>query len=223
MIQVFAGYDPGEADGFHVFTQSIIEHSSVPVSITPLHLPMLSFYSDKNNKGTNSFIMSRFLVPYMMGYNGWAIFMDGADMMLRGDIAELADLFDPWKAVQVVQHDYTTKHAKKYIGTPMENDNINYPRKNWSSVMLINCKHYAWGQITPETVEKLPNSYLHRFEFIDERFIGDLPKEWNWLVGEYPYNEEAKLAHFTLGIPSFDFYRHCDYSQEWKKYAIAFK
>lgn len=215
MIQVFAGYDQREADGFNVFVQSILEKSSVPVSICPLHLPMLRFYNDSNNHGTNAFIQSRFLIPYLMGYNGWAIFMDGADMMLRADIADLAALFDPWKAVQVVQHDYKTKSARKYVGTPMENDNLNYPRKNWSSVMLINCKHYAWRKITPESVEKLPSPYLHRFEFIDDRFIGELPKEWNWLVGEYDYNPDAKLAHFTLGIPSFEHYRGCDYSNEW--------
>ena len=217
MIHLFAGYDPGESDGFHVFTQSVLEKASVPVTISPLHLPMLQFYNDKNNKGTNAFIQSRFLIPYLMEYKGWAIFMDGADMMLREDIAQLAALFDPFKAVQVVKHDYTSKHERKYIGTPLENQNIIYPRKNWSSMMIINCSHYAWRQITPEAVEKLPNPYLHRFEFIDDRFIGELPKEWNWLVTEYPFNSDAKLVHFTLGIPSFEHYKDCDYSQEWKE------
>lgn len=217
MIQVFAGYDHGESDGFHVFTQSIIETSSVPVSISPLHLDMMRFYNDKNNKGTNAFIQSRFLVPYLMGYNGWAIFMDGADMLLREDIAELAALYDPFKAVQVVKHDYKTKFPRKYIGTSLENDNLDYPRKNWSSLMIINCAHYAWRQITPESIEKLPNPYLHRFEFIDDRFIGELPVEWNWLVSEYEYNPDAKMAHFTLGIPSFEHYKNCDYAQEWNE------
>lgn len=215
MIYLFAGYDPGESEGFHVFTQSVIDKSSVPVSITPLHLPMLPFYDDSNNKGTNSFIQSRFLIPYLMGYQGWAIFMDGADMLLREDIAELAKLYDPYKAVQVVKHKYSTKHKRKYIGTSLENDNLDYPRKNWSSVMLINCSHFSWRNIGPQEVENLPSNHLHRFEFIDDRYIGEIPKEWNWLVSEYEFNQEAKLVHYTLGIPSFEYYKDCDYSNEW--------
>lgn len=217
MINLFAGYDPGESDGFHVFTQSVLEHSSVPVSITPLHLPMMKFYSDHNNKGTNAFIQSRFLIPFLMNYRGWAIFADGADMIFMDDIANLADLYDPFYAVQVVKHDYKTKHDRKYIGTPLENDNIDYPRKNWSSLMIINCGHHFWHKVTPTTLETKPNSYFHRFEFIDDRNIGELPKEWNWLVSEYDYNPDAKLAHYTLGIPSFEHYKDCDYSDEWRQ------
>jgi len=45
--------------------------------------------------------------------------------------------------------------------------------------------------------------------------IGALPLEWNWLVGEYDYNPEAKNVHFTLGGPYFKDYKDCDYSDEW--------
>lgn len=222
MINLFAGYDPGESEGFHVFTQSVLENSSVPVSICPLHLPMMKFYSDHNNKGTNAFIQSRFLIPHLMNYRGWAIFADGADMLFREDIAELAKLYDASYAVQVVKHDYKTKHPRKYIGTALENDNLDYPKKNWSSLMLINCGNYAWRRVTPESLQTKPNSYFHRFEFIEDRFVGELPIEWNWLVGEYDYNPEAKLAHYTLGIPGFDHYSQCDYSDEWRNVRSKF-
>lgn len=215
-MRLFAGYDKGESDGFHVFTQSIIEKSSIPISITPLHLPMLRFYNDKNNQGTNAFIQSRFLIPFMCGYQGFAVFMDGADMLVRSDLAELEKLINPYLAVQVVKHDYKTKHNKKYIGTALENDNFYYPRKNWSSLMIINCGHFAWRKITPELIENCPSIYLHRFEFVDDRYIGELPAEWNWLVGEYEHNSNAKIAHFTLGIPSFEHYKDCDYADEWR-------
>jgi hypothetical protein len=36
MIRIFAGYDPREAIGYHVFCQSLIERTSEPVAITPL-------------------------------------------------------------------------------------------------------------------------------------------------------------------------------------------
>lgn len=215
-MKLFAGYDKLEADGFHVFTQSIIDTSSIPVSITPLHLPMLRFYSDTNNPGTNAFIQSRFLIPFMCGYQGVAVFMDGADMLVRADLAELEKLINPYLAVQVVKHDYKTKHDKKYIGTKLENKNVDYPRKNWSSLMVINCAHFSWRKITPEYIEQCEPKSLHRFEFIDDRYIGELPIEWNWLVGEYDYNPNAKIAHYTLGIPSFPHYKDCDYSDEWR-------
>ena len=46
--------------------------------------------------------------------------------------------------------------------------------------------------------------------------IGQLPLEWNWLVGEYPYSPDARLAHFTCGGPYFAGYESSDYADEWR-------
>lgn len=215
MIHLFSGFDTREAVGYHTFSASVIDKASHPVGIFPLHLSMLPFYKGGERDGTNAFIYSRFLIPYMMGYKGFAIFVDGADMIVRGDIAELDALCDPWKAVQVVKHDYKTKHPRKYVGTGMEADNRDYERKNWSSVMIINCGHYNWARITPETIDKMSGADLHRFAFIDERFIGELPKEWNWLCDEYGPNPDAKLLHWTAGIPGFPHYKDAPHADEW--------
>lgn len=216
-INLFTGYDAREVVGYHVFAQSVIERASVPVNFCPLSPRSISrLYDAGQRDGSNAFTYSRFLIPFLQGFEGWAIFADGADMLCRADIAELAALYDPYKAVQVVKHEYRTKHSRKYIGTPMEADNEDYERKNWSSLMLINCSHYAWRQMTPEKVADLPGSYLHRFGFIEDRYIGALPEEWNHLVGEYDHNPAAKLAHFTLGIPAMSHYEDCDYSGEWR-------
>jgi len=168
---------------------------------------------NSNAPCSTEFAVSRFLVPILC-QSGWALFTD-CDVVFMGNPKELLAIADPDKAVMVVKHNHFG-HGTKMGGMTQ----THYDRKNWSSVMLINCKHYAWRQITPETVEKLPNSYLHRFEFIDDRFIGALPFEWNWLVGEYPYNEDAKLAHFTLGIPSVEHYKDCDFSDEWRSVCV---
>ena len=58
-------------------------------------------------------------------------------------------------------------------------------------------------------------SYLHRFSWLEDRFIGTLPSEWNHLVDEFKYNPNAKLVHFTLGTPCFKDYQYCGYSNEW--------
>lgn len=215
-IQLFAGFDEREEVGYHAFCSSVIERATVPVSITPLSLQMVSkVYGAGHRDGTNGFIYLRFLIPYLMGYDGWAIFCDGSDMVMNADIAELAALRDPFKAVQVVKHDYKTKHPKKYVGTAMESPNGDYPKKNWSSVMIINCGHYAWRDMTPCKVAQMPGSFLHRFEFIPERFVGSLPKEWNWLADEYGENADAKLLHWTAGIPGFAHYQDAPMAAKW--------
>lgn len=218
MIQVFAGYDFTESAGYHVFTQSVLEHASEPVSITPLHLPNLrGVYDAGPRDGSNAFIYSRFLVPHLMGHKGQAIFVDGADMLCRGDIAELWRLFNPNYAVQVVQHNYQTKHPRKYIGSAIEAKNEDYPRKNWTSVMLINCAHYDWRRLDLDEIATCPGSYLHRLSFIEPRFVGELPLEWNWLVDEYGPNPDAKLLHWTAGMPGFTNYKYAPHADEWHR------
>lgn len=216
-IQLFAGFDEREEVGYHAFCSSVIERASVPVSITPLSLKSVErVYGEGHRDGSNGFIYLRFLVPYLMGYQGWAIFADGSDMVMQADIAELAALYDPFKAVQVVKHDYKTKHPRKYVGTAMEADNGNWPRKNWTSLMLVNCGHYAWRDLTPEKVGQMPGSYLHRLSFItDDSRIGALPKEWNWLADEYGPNPDAKLLHWTAGIPGFKHYKDAPEAHNW--------
>lgn len=217
MIQIFAGYDEREAVGYHTFCQSVLANASEPISIAPLHLPLFrKFYSEGQRDGSNAFIYSRFLIPYLMGYKGWAIFADGSDMLCRGDIAELWAMRDVFKAVQVVQHDYRTTRPVKYIGTPLETKNEDYPRKNWSSLMLINCGHERWAGITPAAVAKMTGAQLHRFDFIEDKFVGALHPEWNWL-DEYPANERAKILHYTTGIPAFEHYKDATGADEWNK------
>jgi lipopolysaccharide biosynthesis glycosyltransferase len=216
VIRLFAGYDPRETVGFHVFSSSVVRRATQPVSITALHLPSLVGYTEKHTDGSNAFIYSRFLVPWLCEWKGFAIFADGSDMLCRADIAELWNLCDPMMAVQVVKHDYQTRFTKKYIGTKIEAKNEDYPRKNWSSLMVINCGHMAWRDITPKSVETMTGSQLHRFEFIPDRFIGELPTEWNHLVTENPHNPRAKIIHYTLGIPAFDYYRYSPHADHWR-------
>jgi hypothetical protein len=98
----------------------------------------------------------------------------------------------------------------------MEADNLDYPRKNWSSLILWNCNHYANRRLTPEMVRESPGSFLHRFEWLREDQIGELPAEWNALAGEQDISC-ASLIHFTLGVPGFEHYKHCDGARHWHK------
>lgn len=215
MIRIFIGYDPREAIAYHVCANSIIRHSTLPVSFTPLALKNLGEYTETHSDGSNQFIYSRFLTPSLSDFTGWAIFIDG-DMLVRGDIKELWDLRDTTKAVQVVKHNYTTKMTEKYLGAKNEN----YPRKNWSSVILWNCSHPKNRQLTSEFIENATGAQLHRFTWLDDSDIGELPEEWNWLPDEYGPNPEAKLLHYTLGTPSFHEFATTPMGDEWHRERI---
>ena len=216
MIPIFIGYDPREAIAYHVCTNSIIRRSSRPIALNPLALNALKGYDEKHTDGSNHFIYSRFLVPHLMNYKGWAIFIDG-DMIVRDDINELWEMRDDTKAVMVVKHDYQTKMAEKYLGAKNEN----YPRKNWSSVILWNCGHPANVGVTPEFVQSATGAQVHRFTWLTDNLIGELPKEWNWLDVEYDWNPHAKLVHYTLGTPCFhEFSDQGNFANEWHKEKI---
>lgn len=218
MIPVFTGFDPREEAGTHVFNSSLLEYASKPVSIIPLHLSLFrGFYKDGHRDGSNAFIYTRFLIPYLQNYTGSAIFVDGADMLMKGDIAELWAMRDFYKPVQVVKHEYKTKYRRKYLGTKMEADNEDYPCKNWSSVMIINCMHMAWRNINPETISKMSGRELHTFSWMRPDQIGELPKIWGWMADEYGQNPEAKLLHFTTGVPAFKNHRHVAHAADYMR------
>ena len=211
-IPVFIGYDPREAIAFHVCANSIIRNASRPVAIVPVALNLFKDYSETHTDGSNQFIYTRFLVPYLMGFTGSAIFIDG-DMVVHGDIAELWDMRNPCMDVQVVKHDYKTRMPVKYLGAKNED----YPRKNWSSVILWNCNSFPNRKLTPEFIQKSTGAELHRFSWIDDARIGELPIEWNWLPDEFGPNPNAKLLHYTLGTPCFNEFADTPQSEDWHK------
>jgi lipopolysaccharide biosynthesis glycosyltransferase len=213
VINLFVGYDPREASAYHTFCDSVLRRSSVPVSFTPL-TPGL--FGIQQRDGSNTFTYSRFLVPYLMRYTGHAIFADG-DMICTTDIAQLWEHV-PKGAVSCVQHSYATKATRKYLN----NNNSDYPRKNWSSLMLFNCEHEACKKLTPEYIDCSSGKHLHRFEWCKDEDIEALPMEWNYLVGEYPDRSGMHVYHYTLGTPCFPDYYRSDRAKEWRhEFALA--
>lgn len=209
MINLFCGYDAREAVGFHVFTASVLRHASAPVAIHALDSKGLP-------QGSNSFTFSRFLVPSLMGFKGHAIFADACDMLMLDDIAKLDALFDPQYAMQVVKHDvYTSQHPRKYVGTEMECEQTNYPRKNWASLMVINCAHEAWAGITPNRIVAARGLELLQLRFAFDKEIGCLPDGWNRLVDEGQSLSGASIAHWTAGIPAFAHYANAPGADLW--------
>jgi hypothetical protein len=221
MIRIFTGHDVRESMGTWVFTSSVLDHASEPVSFIPLHKPLLErAFGTRFAEGTNAFTASRFAIPALcdfqsQGPSGLVIFADGADMLCRADVAELRELYDPSFAVQVCKHSYQTRHPVKYVGTPMAAENRMYPMKQYASFMLINPGHKAWRPLTPDRIAEMPLIDLLQFRFMDERFIGDLPLEWNHLCDELGESETAKILHWTAGVPGFLHYERAPHAGEW--------
>ena len=215
IADIFVGFDQREAVAYHTFVQSIIDNSSMLVRFFPLNTKFLSNYEEVHKDGSNDFIYSRFLVPYLMNYSGWAIYADG-DMVCLEDIEKLWDQRDKKFAVQVVKHDYKTKIKNKYWG----NKNVDYPRKNWSSLILWNCEHPSHEILTPNFIQEQTGAFLHRFSWIKDNEIGELSKEWNWLAMEYEEKQDINLIHYTIGTPCFEEYENTSFSSYWKKYFL---
>lgn len=211
MIRVFIGYDTREAAAFGVLAHSIHRRSSQPVAVAPVMLDQLKgvFRRDVNPLQSTQFSFSRFLTPYLCGYEGWAIFMD-CDMLVLDDIARLWALRDERYAVQVVKHVHVPKEDVKFLGAVQ----TKYEKKNWSSVMLMNCAKCR--ALTPEYVNGATGLELHQFKWLEgDHLIGEIPARWNHLVGYDAPRADAALVHYTIGGPYFDEYRDCEYAREW--------
>jgi hypothetical protein len=210
-LRIFIGHDPKEPVCFHVCAESIIRHASMPVQITPLALGNFRhFYNEGHRDGSNDFIYTRYLIPYLCDWHGMAVYLDG-DMLLRSDICELLALATGTAGVWVVKHDYRTKYPVKYLGAR----NDDYPRKNWSSVVLWRCGFFPNRVLTPSFVMRQTGAYLHRFAWLKDSQIGELPPEWNHLTMEYEPNPKAKLYHYTVGAPCFPQYSEQEGAAEW--------
>jgi hypothetical protein len=79
----------------------------------------------------------------------------------------------------VVKHDHQPTEHWKMDGQFQ----TRYHRKNWSSVCLFNCDHPANKALTVDLVNSAPGRDLHAFSWLADDLIGELPPEWNWLVG----------------------------------------
>jgi hypothetical protein len=215
VLTLFIGYDSREDVAFHTLKHSIERHASVPLSIRPIKLREvqdLGLYTrQRGPTESTEFSLTRFLVPALSGYRGWSVFMD-CDMLCRADIAGLSAEIERQsdKALLVCKHDYTPSPERKFLNQIQ----TVYPRKNWSSVMVMNNQRCA--ALTAEYVNQASGLELHRFNWLEDDAIGSLPLEWNWLVTEYRFNPAAKIAHFTRGGPWFEPYRDCDYAGEWR-------
>ena len=184
-MKVFVGYDTREDIAYQVCKHSIIARSK-DADVRPLKQQELrdaGWYTRPIDKlASTEFTFTRFLIPELCNFEGWAVFMD-SDMLLTTDIKELFDHADDKYAVMCVQHDYKVTETTKMDG---QKQTI-YPRKNWSSMVLWNCGHPSNKVVTQDFVnnQELNGAYMHRFSWLKDEEIGSIDHTWNYLVGVY--------------------------------------
>ena len=216
-MKVFIGYDPREDIAYQVCKHSILKHQP-DADVRPLKQSELrdgGWYTRPAEKlASTEFTFTRFLIPELANFNGWAVFMD-CDMILTTDIKELFDQADDRYAVMCVKHDYKVKEEFKMDG---QKQTI-YPRKNWSSVVLWNCGHPSNKVVDQDMVneKELNGAYFHRFNWLNDEEIGELDHTWNYLVGVYDDIEKPNIIHYTEGGPWFENYRDCEFNELWKQ------
>lgn len=244
-MKVFIGYDSREDVAYKVCEFSIRKHTRLPsLAVQPLeHVSLrkqglfrrpwnveaetgLKVDGVDGRPFSTDFSHTRFLVPHLCGYKGWALFMD-CDMVFTTPIEKLFDLADPKYAAMVVKHKHVPPEQEKMDGQPQ----ARYFRKNWSSFILFNCGHPANQALTPEYVSFHRGREMHAFSWLgdeveSEALIGELPKTYNWIEGSSPPmppsgkpNVKASppdVIHYTVGGPWFPNCRAVKYADVWQ-------
>lgn len=216
VAQIYIGYDSTQHIAYEVLQYSLRLHTSRDLDIRPICIKAIErehgWTRPIDPLQSTEFTYTRFLVPYLCNYKGIALFMD-CDMLCLADISELFQLEMDNYALRVVKHDHHPTKATKMGGKVQ----TFYPRKNWSSLMLMNCEYLkVW---TLRDVQEQSGAWLHRFESIPDDLIGDLPPEWNVLDR---YDTSTKLVHYTEGGPWLSGCENHSYGDIWSAYAREF-
>ena len=196
MHRIFIGYDPRQPIAYTVLHHSIVTKASAPVTVAPVNIdtfpePVRSKIKAKG--GLTPFTWSRFLVPWLCEFKGTALFLD-ADMIVLDDPCKLFALQNPDFDLMVV------KNGLKF---------------EWASLMLFN--NEKCQALTPDFVAGA--SGLHGIGWTEN--VGELPAEWNHCVGYDEPRRDAKLAHYTQGIPLWPETHGCEYTDSWEQMARA--
>ena len=234
-LRVFIGLDEDEVIAARVCERSMRNSMSPDgpsVYVEPLYQPALRLaglyqrhtfldhgsqhYDTTDLKPySTQFSFTRFLVPALCQWSGWALFCD-SDFLWRADVRDLFMLADESKAVMCVKHEHEPPESVKMRHGQKQ---TRYRRKNWSSLVLWNCWHPANRLLTPHMVNVSPGSWLHAFSWVPDADIGALPEQWNWLEGHSAPTINPAAVHYTRGTPDIPGMEEAPHAADWFHYA----
>lgn len=227
-MRIYIGHEERELDAYRVAEKSarefccdvqpLYEHRLRLAGLLTRPVDTRGHWFDLNSSApqSTSFAIARFAVP-ILAHSGWCLCAD-CDVIFLRNPRELSRYMDTTKAVMVV------KHELRDFGGPVKMDSqiqTVYPRKLWSSVILWNCDHPANARINLQMLNQWPGRDLHAFKWLADNEIGELPLEWNWLVGLQPKPEAPAIAHYTLGTPNMRGHEHDEHAELWLERAAV--
>ena len=213
---VYVGWDSREDIAYQVCRHSLLERATIPTTVIPIKQHELRdqglYTRELDPLASTEFTYTRFFVPHLQNHQGWALFCD-CDFLWLADIRELVELVDDRYAIMCVHHDHRPQEEWKMDHRAQ----TQYPRKNWSSMVLYNCGHPANAALTADIANTESGAFLHRFQWLDDDLIGAVPETWNWLEGwnQNPDTGHPNVVHLTRGGPWFDEWRDVDYADLW--------
>lgn len=213
VLNVWIGWDAREVAAAEVCRSTLIKHASIPVNAQFLKERALkhngTYRRGWRAEGTQKydlidgkpfsteFSFTRFLVPALQLWQGWAVFVD-CDFLFNADIARLVESFDDRYAVMVAKQSYRPAVNVKMDGQKQEA----YWRKCWSAMIAFNCGHKTNLMLTPDVVNSETGSWLHGFGWVPDDEIGEIDARWNWIYG-LTEQKPALAVHYTEGGPWF--------------------
>lgn len=195
---VFIGYDSRQPVAYQVAVHSVQKRATIPVAVTRLVLATLPM----KRRGLTEFTYSRFLVPYLCGFEGFSIFMD-ADVLVLGNVKELLKL--------AIEETRRNQHSISVSVVPHGGE------RSFERASMMVFYNPACRMLTPEWIDNEANNPFKLETWA--KGIGSLPKEWNHLVGYDAPNPKAKLVHYTMGVPVWPETKSCEFSKEWGVFA----
>jgi len=226
-LNILIGFDSREEVASSVLAHSITKRTKSPLSIKLLKHRELRKNGDfarpwlidgatgdfvdliDSRPFSTEFSHTRFLVPHLMEYKGWALFVD-SDMVFLSDVKKLFELCDDKYAVMCVKHTHVPTTKVKMDGR----EQLRYHRKNWSSFVLWNCGHPSNAILTPERVNFAKGGDLHSFSWLADCQIGAIPPSYNFISGvSQPCKPD--VIHYTEGGPWFENCQDVPYADIW--------
>jgi hypothetical protein len=169
---------------------TVLVHSIISRASKPVCVTPLSLKTlPIKRRGLTEFTYSRFLTPYLCDYQGWSLFLN-AHMLVLEDIAKLFELADGKHTIQLVK---------------------NKLRLEWCSLILFN--NAKCRELRPAVIDDMSRD---PFGLWWASSVGALPEEWNHCVGYDDPRSDAKLVHFTRGVPFFPETEDIEYVDEWR-------
>lgn len=167
---------------------------------------------------STQFSHTRFLVPELNQFVGWALFID-CDMLFQSDVKKLFEMRDRSKAVMCVKHNHTVDPKLPKMDDRAQ---LNYRRKNWSSFTMWNCEHSLNRKLTREKINYMRGADLHAFSWLKDDDIGSLPFSYNYISGVSPSPRLMQdcgmtidCVHYTEGGPWFHNCKTVPFADLW--------